>query len=215
MHGGEIHSMCYSICSNYAFTSDSHGNIKQFDCDSCKLSHDYGRVHNDEIRSITCSNFSLFTSDHKGHLKQFNFHDNSLMQDYGKLQDGGIENLMMEGNMLITSGRRGVLRQYELDDEPSSPNKHIRHLRDYDHQKSHSHRHLEVSQPIITSGMKTSELKTSEVKRVSESSNTKVESAIISNNKITTSQYMNETPNVNVYARSERVVMGSNNLPSS
>lgn len=92
VHQTGIKSIAVTSDSQYLFTSDSEGNLKQWsakDYNRLVKVNDYGTSHEFGIGCITETTDSqfLFTSDSGGVLKQWDVQKQNLVKDFGKIHD--------------------------------------------------------------------------------------------------------------------------------
>lgn len=83
IHDGIIYSMELSKDGKYLFTSDSEGNLKQWDVrNQIKLLKDWGQIHENPIHSIVISvdGRYLFTTDTLGYVKSWRIKRQQLLK---------------------------------------------------------------------------------------------------------------------------------------
>lgn len=114
VHKGEITALATS--SDYLFTADRNGHIKQFSLPFQTLIHDYGKCHSGEIWSMALSKRHLFSSDQQGKLLQFSLDLKTITKDYGKIHTGEIWSIALTKNdrWLFTSDFDGNLKQFDV-----------------------------------------------------------------------------------------------------
>lgn len=107
-----------SCMTNYIFTADNSGNLKQWSANVYCLAHDWGKVHEGRIQSIcVCTNsFYLFTSDDKGHQKQYHVYEEKVVMDWGKVHLGGIYSMALtkDEEFLFSSDAIGNMKQWSV-----------------------------------------------------------------------------------------------------
>lgn len=108
------------ISKKFLFTSDLLGHIKVWSLRGNKLIKDFGKAHNDQIRSIICTNDEkyLISSDISGVIKLWSISTNfKLIKTTVNVHTGSIFSMTVTKNSeyLYTSSLNGEIKQFGID----------------------------------------------------------------------------------------------------
>lgn len=102
VHEGCIYSSKLSLDMRYQYTSDSKGYLKQWEIlyqnetsNSVELKKDFGKIHNNQIRSlcVTPNSKILFSSDINGDQKMFSIENGEELNEYEGAHEDSILNM--------------------------------------------------------------------------------------------------------------------------
>jgi WD40 repeat protein len=120
-HISDIRAMECTGDSEFIFSADKNGFLKQWSTEDLSLLENYGKVTSNMIYtlSITADSEWLFLADETGLLLQFDIKSRILEKDYGRIHSGEIYSIACspDNQHLFTSDNKGNVKQWAIREQ--------------------------------------------------------------------------------------------------
>ena len=90
-----IYSFASSNDSKRQYIGDIDGHLLEWNIENTKVTYNFGRIHEDAIKSMEISGDILYTSSSDKTVKEFSVNEKSLLRNFGRIHKKDINSIVL------------------------------------------------------------------------------------------------------------------------